>query len=379
MKKAVVILPTYNEEGNVATLIDAIFKVSSKITNWQIEVLVVDSNSKDQTAKIIKKKIEQYPDKLHIIETEKEGLGKAYVKGFRYALENLRPYVIFEMDADWSHNPEEIPFLLKKIELGADLVIGSRYMKGGSIPKNWGFHRKLFSVFGNLIVRVGFMRFKINEWTNGYRAIKSWVVKQLLTEVAQYSGYVFQVAFIDKAINHGANIQHIPCKFSDRKKGLSKINSFQYIFQTLSYVFTHSSFIKFVIVGLTGFFIDFGFAYIFINSVRFPKAPANMLSAEMAIICNFLLNNFWSFKHKKISGGFSYLIKFLSFNFVSLGAIIIQGVGIAASLWIFGDSKINLFGILSIQSWMIYKVFLIAFLVVPYSYILYNKVVWKEK
>jgi len=380
MKKAVIILPTYNEEGDIGNLIETIFIQTNKIKNWEIEILVVDSKSKDKTAVIVKEKIIKFTGKVYLLETEKEGLGKAYVRGFDYAINKLKAYVIFEMDADLSHPPDKIHELLKTIEQGADLALGSRYIKGGSIPSNWAIHRKIFSIVSNLIIRLGFMKLKINDWTGGYRAIKVWVIKKVLPKVNNYSGYVFQIAFLDNAIKSGAKIKEVPFHFSDRTYGVSKINPAQYIVQILMYVFLNSSFIKFVIVGFTGFFIDFGFAYFFINTLRFPKAPSNMLSAEMAIISNFFLNNFWSFKHKKIGGGaLSYIVKFFSFNFVSLGAIIIQGVGLTLCLKFFGDSSIRLLNVISLQSWIIYKIFLIAFLVIPYSYILYNKVVWKEK
>lgn len=104
-----------------------------------------------------------------------------------------------------------------------------------------------------------------------------------------------------------------------------------------------------------------------------------MMSAEIAIICNFSLNNFWSFRHKKIGGGlFTYVKKFLTFNLVSSGAIIIQGVGITITLKIFGDKTVH-FAQFGLSSWILYKILLIGFIVIPYSYILYNKFIWKEK
>ena len=183
MKKAVIVLPTYNEKENVGTLIDAIFDETKSIENWEINILVVDSASSDNTADTVKKLMTNYRHKLYLLETKKEGLGRAYVQGFNYALEHLKPFVLFEMDADWSHNPKDITPMLKKIEKGADVVYGSRYIKGGSIPKNWGIHRKLFSICGNLIIKLGFMKLSITDWTNGFRAIKAWVVRDLLEEL----------------------------------------------------------------------------------------------------------------------------------------------------------------------------------------------------
>lgn len=377
MKTAVIIIPTYNEAGNIANLVKQLFAVTQTITKWDIHILVVDSASPDKTDELIEDMKKTY-SKLHLLRTKKEGLGKAYVQGFTEAMEKLNPYVMFEMDADLSHDPKEIPHFLEKIERGADFVVGSRYIKGGSIPSNWGIHRKIFSVCGNLVVRLGFMRLNVTDWTNGFRAIKSWVVKASIDHIKNYSGYVFQIAFLDHAYNQKAVIKEIPINFIDRTEGESKIDSIQYISQMLLYVFTHSSFIKFVITGFIGFGVDFGFAYLFINLFHFAKASANMVSAEVAIISNFFINNFWSFRDKKIEGGlFGYVKKFILFNVVSSGSIVIQGVGLSLMLHFFGDRPISL-GFMSLSSWILYKIIIIAFIIIPYSYILYNKIIWKK-
>ena len=377
MKKAVIVIPTYNERGNIQKLIAAIVDSTAKIPNWQIETLIVDSSSPDGTLTEVKELQKKNPT-IHFIETKKEGLGKAYIAGFSYAIECLNPYVLFEMDADLSHDPRYIPDFLHKIEKGADFVIGSRYIKGGSIPSNWGFHRKLFSIGANLFTRLGFMKLSTTDWTGGYRAIKVWVIKSALSHVSSYSGYVFQVALLNFAINQKAALAEVPIQFNDRTSGVSKINSLQYIFQTFLYVLTHSSFIKFVITGLFGFAIDFGFSYFFINVIHIAKTTATVFSAEIAIICNFFINNFWSFRHKKIDGGIiSYIKKFVLFNFVSSGSILIQWAGMFIALAVFGDVTLK-FGIFSIQEWILYKVIIITFVIIPYSYVLYNKVIWKK-
>lgn len=379
MKKAIIIIPTYNEKDNIIKLIEKLSHVINSISNWNVEILIVDSQSPDGTSDSIKK-IQKFNKRIHLLVVPKSGLGKAYVAGFTYAIEHLSPYVLFEMDADLSHDPSEIPNFLTQIEKGADFVIGSRYIKGGSIPSNWGFHRKLFSIFANLFVRIGFMKLSITDWTDGFRAIKIWLITKSLNHIKNYSGYVFQIALLDFAVVHKAHIKEIPVKFVDRTDGVSKINSIQYIFQTFWYVLSHSSFIKFVIVGLIGFLIDFTFAYIFINVFRYPKIQSNMVSAEIAIICNFFFNNFWSFKHKQIVGRwFNYFKKFVVFNAISLGSIIIQGVGLWVLFSLFGDTQFILPLSVTLPSWILYKIGIITFIIIPYSYILYNKVIWKSK
>jgi dolichol-phosphate mannosyltransferase len=380
MKKALVVLPTFNEGGTIKKLIEDILEQNKRLPNWDLEVLVNDSSSTDNTAKFVKEVQKKYPKKIYLLETKKEGLGKAYHQAFVYAIDHIKPFVIIQMDADFSHNPNDIPLFLNEIAKGSDMVVGARYIKGGSIPKNWGIHRKILSVFANLTIRLGFMKLHIHEWTNGYRAIKIWLIKDALDHIENYSGYVFQIAMLDHAIKKGAKLAEIPNNFIDRKYGKSKIFVSQYILQILAYIFTYSTFIKFIIVGFIGFAVDFSFAYLFINKLHIAKAPANMYSAEMAICVNFLLNNFWSFKDQKIVGGFfAYLFKFITFNFVSSGSIIIQGVGLSLALRFIGDTNLNVFGLFSLNSWIVYKVLIIAFIIVPYSYILYNKVIWRKR
>lgn len=370
MKKAVIILPTFNESRNIELLVTKIFYVTRKLNNWDVEVLVVDSDSPDGTAKIVRN-LQRKFKKLHLLVTPREGLGRAYVSGFNYTLSKLNPSLIFEMDADLSHDAKKIPDFFRKIEEGADFVIGSRYIKGGSIPKDWGIHRKVFSVLGNLIIKFGFMKLRISDWTSGYRAIKVWVIKDAISAIEKFTGYVFQVALIDNALKNNAKFSEIPINFVDRLHGKSKINSFQYIVQTLLYVFTHSPFIRYGIVGVIGATLDFGISYLLIERAGFHRGLhwlATLISAETAIISNFLLNNFWSFSHKKLEGNKNYLYKFFHFNLISGGALLIQVLGIYILTRAFPPNY-----------WYVYKFLILAFLVIPYSYILYNKVIWKDK
>lgn len=368
MKKVVIISPTYNEKGNIENLIDTIFSQSSKLPNWEINVLIVDSYSKDGTAEIIKR-LQKKHSHLYLLETEKEGLGKAYLKAFKYAEEKINPYLVMEIDADGQHDPNKIPEFIKSVEKGADFVVGTRYSKGGSIPSKWGIHRKILSIGANLFIKFGFMKPGVTEWTNGYRAIKFWLVKKAYEHLKNYSGYVFQVAFLDFAIKNNAILAEIPVDFKERKSGISKINAFQYISQTFLYVLTHSSFIKFVIVGLSGTVIDFGISYLGIEKLHQAVWVATLMSTETAIVSNFVLNNYWSFSHKKIEGGpVAYIFNFLKFNVVSSGSIAIQAIGIQVLVSLFGK-----------KFWYLYKAVVIAFVIIPYSYILYNKFIWKNK
>lgn len=367
MKKATIVLPTYNEGGNIETIVKDIFNVTSQIENWEVSVLIVDSESQDNTQEKVSKLQKHYPE-LYLLSTKKEGLGKAYARGFRHAIKHIKPYVLFEMDADLSHNPKRIPDFLQEIEKGADFVVGSRYIKGGSIPEDWAFHRKLFSVLGNWVIRIGFMNLRVTDWTSGYRAIRVWVIKSILYEMDDYPGYVFQVAGVDKTLKLGGKVVEIPIHFVDRKEGTSKINSIQFILQTLLYVLLESTFIKFVVVGFSGFILDFGLSYLLIEVALTQIWIATIISTESAIISNFMLNNFWSFSHKKLERKKSvYAKSFVKFNLISSGSIAIQTIGMSILTGIFGESL-----------WYLYKIGIICVIIIPYSYFFYNRFVWKK-
>ncbi|MFA9288849.1 MAG: glycosyltransferase [Weeksellaceae bacterium] len=368
MRRAVIVLPTYNEAGNISTIIDSILAITKNLANWDIEILVVDSHSPDKTGEIVKE-LQQKNKHLHLIEVPKEGLGKAYTTGFTYAIEKLKAFTIFEMDADGQHDSKEIPNFLKQIEQGADFVIGSRYIKGGSIPKDWGVDRKFFSIIGNLIIRLGFMKLSITDWTGGYRCIKTWVIKDAKTHIQPYTGYVFQIALLDYALKNKAVIKEIPVHFQERNHGESKISSGRYMYDILWYIFQESSFIKFVIVGGLGFVLDFGISYVLIEIMRQAVWVATLISTESAIISNFVLNNAWSFAHKSIENSrSSFVSSLLKFNLISSGSILIQTLGVALASRFFGPNL-----------WYIYKIVIIFFIIIPYSYVLYNKVIWKDK
>lgn len=147
----------------------------------------------------------------------------------------------------------------------------------------------------------------------------------------------------------------------------------------LEYIFLNSSFVKFVVVGLVGFLIDIVIFYLLFSQAKFVKPLATVISAEVAVISNFFMNNYWSFRHKQIRGSRLALVsKLTMFNLVSLGNIIIQWLGMLLSLKFIGDFNL-LFPGGQINTAIVYKILIIAFIIIPYSYILYNKVIWKEK
>ena len=178
--KVVIIIPTYNEKENVELIIEELEKEFSKIPKkYQMNILVVDDSSPDGTAQLVKKKMKKHP-RLHLfINPEKKGLGAAYIKGMKYAMDKLKADLIFEFDADGSHQPKYISGMLREIDKGADVVVGSRYIPGGSMPENWGADRKIISYLGNLIARSVFLTFQYRDMTSGFRATKVKFLKKI--------------------------------------------------------------------------------------------------------------------------------------------------------------------------------------------------------
>jgi dolichol-phosphate mannosyltransferase len=341
MKTAVVIIPTYNEKDNISITVAEIFKVFEKIKNWQMHILVVDDTSPDKTYEIVKKLQQQqtYSKNLHLlINEQKSGLGGAYLKGMAEAFGKLKADVVFEFDADLSHDQTKIPLFLEKIDQGYELVLGSRYVEGGGIPDDWGFHRKVLSRVGNLVAMTILTDFSIHDWTSGYRAISKKTYQAIHPEMNndRFTGYTFQIGFLHKAARKNLKITEIPYKFKDRTLGKSKIGP-EYIKNALLYILkvriqeilNHRIF-KFLIVGGVGTLVQLASLPLF--RVALPVFDwliltnfvlATFLSIEAAITSNFILNNAWTFSDRKLKAK-QIPLKFIQFNLASSGSIIIQ-------------------------------------------------------
>lgn len=213
--KPIIVIPTYNEEENIEKLINKIF--SLKIPN--LEIIIVDDNSPDGTTEIIKKLLTHFP--IHLIQREKKlGLGTAYITGFKKALELNADY-IFEMDADFSHNPDDLPHFLEAIKT-SDLVIGSRKIKGGKII-GWNWWRKFMSNGAMFFSRL-LLGLKPQDVTNGFRCFKKEVLEKINLDKIKSNGYAFQEELLYKTQQAGFKITEIPVIFSDRTLGKSKLN-----------------------------------------------------------------------------------------------------------------------------------------------------------
>jgi dolichol-phosphate mannosyltransferase len=216
-EKNLVIIPTYNEKENAEKIVR---KVLSMKTPFHL--LFIDDNSPDKTADIIKKLQPEYGERLHLIEREgKMGLGTAYIAGFKWAIENKYDY-IFEMDCDFSHNPDDLERLLITVQNGADVSIGSRYISGINVI-NWPLGRVLMSYFASVYVRM-VTGMKVMDTTAGFICYRRRVLEAIHFDDIRLKGYGFQVEMKFTAFKKGFKIVEVPIIFTDRREGTSKMS-----------------------------------------------------------------------------------------------------------------------------------------------------------
>ncbi len=217
--KALVIIPTYNESENI----EAISRAVLNITPVETHVLVVDDNSPDGTADIVKRLMETEP-RLHLLSRPgKEGLGRAYIDAFQWGLE--RGYdVLVEMDADFSHRPEDLVKILEAIKAeDVDFVVGSRWVEGGRTV-NWGLNRQFISRGGSFYTRL-ILGFPVADWTGGFNAWKAKVLRGIGLERIQSNGYSFQIELKYRSLRKGFRGKEVPIVFEDRRVGKSKMST----------------------------------------------------------------------------------------------------------------------------------------------------------
>ncbi len=365
-----IILPTYNERETILILLDRLKQISKTIPRHAFHYLVIDDNSPDGTISLVKEYQKKHKN-VSLLMGPKLGLGLALLRGMKHSISELHANIIIQMDADLSHDPSAIPAFIDAIENGSDFAVGSRYIRGGSIPENWAPHRKLFSIVGNAIVRFGLGFPRVHDWTGGYRAYIPKYVHALEKEISAYSGYVFQIAFLHKSILLGASVREIPIHFTDRKFGHSKIAPSEYIRNVFWYVgrerflsLTKGSFVKFLVVGTIGFFINTIILELFVRA-RFHPAVGSAIGAETSIISNFFLNNTWTFHSRSIERS-QQIVKLLQFNGTSLGALLIQAGSVFTGTHLFGVETYRLYYVIGVGIGL------------TYNYLMYSKVIWKK-
>lgn len=217
MPDSLVIIPTYNEKENIERMIRKVFSLPH-----DFHLLIVDDGSPDGTQIIVKELQQLYPDKLFILERAgKQGLGTAYIAGFKWALEKQYDY-IFEMDADFSHNPDDLLRLRDACVNGTDMSVGSRYVKGVNVV-NWPMSRVLMSYFASVYVRF-ITGIDIRDFTAGFVCYKRKVLETIELNKIKFVGYAFQIEMKYTTVKHGFNLVEVPIIFTDRTEGASKMS-----------------------------------------------------------------------------------------------------------------------------------------------------------
>lgn len=388
---AVIVIPTYNEADNIGKMIEYLNTKTfpSLDKKWDMKILVVDGNSPDGTGKVVEEKSKKYPNTYLYKETSKDGLGAAYLKGFKYAMEELNADYVFEFDADFQHPPETIPSMLQAMDDGYDYVIGSRKIKGGAEPEGRDFMRMMMTEVGGFAARfILFFPFKhfwdVTDPTTGLKVtrVRGFVDRLDMSFSHLHSKkFGYKVQLLSETLALGAKFKEVPLKFANREAGASKFESdttkeiLLSCFLTRWYDEFTQKFLKFGIVGAFGFVVNVVGGKIFkstltpfIPSVSLVNGVANALAAELSIISNFTWNNLWTFSKEKITGSDKIIPKFLAFNASSaITGIAIPSLVISLLTTFFGDH------------FFIYQVIAIFGLTIPLNWLVYNKIIWKKK
>ena len=391
--KFTIIVPTYKEAENIEKCIYEINKILNPTEYLhKYNILVTDANSPDGTASIVSKLSQSNPNIYLINEIQKQGLGKAYIEAMEYAFSTLNSDCVITFDADLSHDVKLLPLLMGKIEAGAKFAIGSRYAKGGGIPANWGIHRKLLSRFGNLFVRILYFNSGVTDFTSGYKAISKELFQKIKTKLGTHTGYTFSISTNVEALKAGYAPIELPYKFVDRTMGESKmgieyvLNGFKYVLITRVKDILHIRFAKvFMSGGIGAIFQLSAYGLIFfpifekINILGLPSGTgifgfqifprfliSQLFAIEVGILSTFLVNNFWSFREKRLTG-FGLIRGILKNHVIVIGAIFIQLMLGQILKSIFGAGLIRqyvyqIFGILGGLFW---------------NFFFYKKLIWK--
>lgn len=368
-----IIMPTYNEKANIVKMLPELFeKQFPQITGAEMHLLIVDDNSPDGTGEIVKSQQSKYKN-LHLLTGEKQGLGWAYIRGMKYAMTTLKADAIMEMDADFQHPPRFVKPMVEAYLAGADYCIGSRYIKGGSVPAAWPFSRKAISFLGNLFIRLVLLKPKLHDLTTGFRLtkVKGVLDKIDLDHLMEPKRFAYKVDLLYQSIKNSKKVVEVPLEFAPRLEETSKFNPKEMIatfkVAIILGIKDKMRFIKFGTVGFTGFLVNY-IGLEFLKRAGLSTYIATLLATEAAIIANFALNNIWTFKDKKITNLKDLVVQFVKFNVSSLFAVVVQPLVVLGATKIFSDtSMVRLFAL----------VFALVVIIVPYNYVVYNIFIWK--
>jgi dolichol-phosphate mannosyltransferase len=319
----------------------------------------------------------------------------------KYAMDNMQADAIIEIDADFQHDPLDIPRFVEALDKGADYVIGSRYIKGGAIPPEWGIHRKIISRFGGMFAQIVLRRWNIHDMTSGYKLTKTTFLKHINLDNLYSKYYAYKIQLLHDIMLQKAKTVEVPIIFYERKEGSSKItrkdlfDSFRVVL--LLWFRDSKRFIKFLFVGgfgfviqifvqevtiLTGLSTALALLLVNLNLARDITAISHSIAAgfgaEAAIISNFLFNNFWTFDDtRKIKEKSNFFIRALKFNLASLASILMQSLVVLLAEKTFGHT-------VTISSHQLPTRIVVLFptiilFVIPLNYFIYNVLIWKTQ
>jgi len=339
--KVVIIIPTYNESLAIEETLRQVFQSTECIQNKDVHILIFDSASTDNTQKIVLDLQSTY-SKLHLkTEPKKSGLGSAYLQAMRYALNDLAADIVIEFDADLSHQPKYIAPMLEKMD-NHDVVLGSRYVRGGGIPDDWGWHRKLLSVLGNYIARF-VLTPKYKDFTTGFRATRREALLHALPEHFLSNQFAYKLELLWLLHKNKSKICEYPIVFVDRKSGQSKLPT-NSIVDALRVIFTLRfkkiiPYFRMCLVGLSGAVIQ----CLLYNVLRhkLPPVSANQLAVFGAIINNFTLNNQFTFRKNSLTLSYKAvksLAFFIGYSILMIGC---QSYWLHLGIKYFGSGRLK--------------------------------------
>lgn len=359
MRKVTVVLPTYNERKNIQNTVEKILEQQKNLPGWEIHIIIADDKRSNDGTDDIARALNKKNERIHLLKTD-PGIGVGLIMGHKYAIDKIKPDILAQLDADGQVVPDVLVRLIKTIEEGFDLAIGSRFVPGGK--NQLTFLRRVFTYGASYFCRILMGPSDILEFTNSARAFTPALFAKINLNNLPWreKTFIIQPAFLHEAVLKGAKYKEVPLTFKNRLEGYSKNKVFNYTYDIISYSLDarlHSwglkiplfrlsrkakTPVKFGMVGFIGTAVDFLFYKIFINIFGFPPATSKGFSTEIAILNNFILNNYWTFKYRKTKTNLWQ--KLGIFNLVSLGGLVI-GVLIVKYLHnVYGDGFIEIFG-----------------------------------
>jgi len=334
------VIPTYNEADNITSLLERLAQLHPSPTT---DFLVVDDESPDRTADRVRS-LGVQDRRIHLISGQRKGIGWAYVRGLQHALDALQADVLVQMDADFSHPPEDAVRLLAGIEAGADVVIGSRYVDGGRVAADWPRSRRLLSRWGNRLARWFAGIAGVRDCTAGFKAIRASALRSAQHQDISVRGHVFQVALLHRRLRSGAQVVEVPIRFRQRAHGETKLglaNALEFFLTLLRLrIRRHQTLLRFSLVGLTGVAVNLG-AFEALRHFGLNKFAASPIAIQLSVISNFLIHNYWTFAHRTMAG--RKRVRGIKFQLASVVTLALSyGTFVGLSLWLPAASPVLL-------------------------------------